>query len=380
MHEMRFSESSDNTSDKDLRKPFRIDKKHDPVSLDRYQNAMRDAETKSLTSRDLKDKVNVISSWIGDHIDELSEKEKATHERLRKAVSDTFDGYQWAVRLRNTAAEKEQNFRDTTQEYLQFVRMLEDPIERFYFAKDIHPLTLQEIQKKNDYFDEHYIVKCEAPSWKEPKDWELTKDWKSPEDTKIRYDVDYYKTIYWRSRINVEIYDKESECPYENVISLKDGNIEAWNNNKNRDANATDQTHLSDIKYQALRKALEWARDADDPFTKYKDLSIDNFQPRRLSGHMIVHREIQQTVFQTIEGYKQKAGQSLTQEENDGTFFFPSGGNEFHQIMLNTLAGKEKLFFLRNYFPDLRCTGVTLRVTLGKKPQVDEMEYHLEKK
>jgi hypothetical protein len=93
--------------------------------------------------------------------------------------------------------------------------------------------------------------------------------------------------------------------------------------------------HLSDIKYQSLRKALESLKIGNIPaFKQYQDLSIDNFQPRILRGYPIAHASTVRTVFQTIEEYerrKQEAGISLTQEEHDGTFFFPLGSDEFNR-------------------------------------------------
>src|SRR5260370_16739254 len=89
---------------------------------------------------------------------------------------------------------------------------------------------------------------------------------------------------------------------------------------------------------------------------------------------MITHTETKEVVFRAIEEYTEKkleAGEALTPDEKNGHFFFPSSSDEFNQITLGTVLGKEKLFYLRNYLPKLRCTGVSLKGTSIKLQHTD---------
>jgi len=128
---------------------------------------------------------------------------------------------------------------------------------------------------------------------------------------------------------------------------------------------------LSDIKYQTLRKALEWVKNSSDPrFENYKHMSIDDFYPHVLNGSYVKHEETKRTLRETIQIYTKQQlslGKNMTEQEKKGIFFFPADSKEFERIMLSTPLGKEKLFFLGNYYPHLRCTGVKLYTRDGEQ-------------
>jgi len=318
---------------------------------DAIQTGILNAKTGGLTVREIKDRANVVSSWIESNKDSLnlSQKEEETFRTYKKNIHDNFFDARYFIinKIKHT-----QSLMDNCYKYFEFGQILQDPVERLYFAKDIHSLRKEEIQQKNEYFDKNYNIKvaigCDRHEWE-------------------------FNTNLYKLRIVIMVYNKEGNKnpPYRNAVNLDNYSIEGWNNMRFLDTLPDPKRmHLSDIKYQILREALKWLKKTDNPdFQQYKNLSIDNFQPHSLSGNYITHLETKRTVFQVIEGYKrrkQNDDQPLTQEENDGIFFFPSGSNEFKQITFETILGKEKLFFLRNYFPDLRCTGVRIRAKKGR--------------
>src|SRR5882762_946806 len=123
---------------------------------DALQTGIQDAETKRLTPGELVDKANVIRSWTRSHADHFSEKEKETLYHLEQAIHNTFNRYNEAARFWGDRVGTAQTFRDAAQSYFEFNRKLQNPIERFCFAKDIHPLTSEQIKERKDYFDGRY--------------------------------------------------------------------------------------------------------------------------------------------------------------------------------------------------------------------------------
>src|SRR5260370_39772920 len=87
--------------------------------------------------------------------------------------------------------------------------------------------------------------------------------------------------------------------------------------------------------------------------------------------------DTKETVLELTRAYigrKQRNSENFTQEEMRGEFFFPPNSDEFKQIMVNTVLGKEKLFFLGNYFPHRRCAGVKCEVNF-RDEEVESMTY-----
>lgn len=295
------------------------------------QTGIQHVMTGQLTIREIKDRANVVSSWIEGNKNRLilSGKEQQTFHSYRQEIHDTFFQSRYYVIGK---ADKIRLFKNACYKYFEFGKILQDPIERFYFAKDIRPLTLQEIQKMNDYLDEHYDIAVTPARDDHYHSWE-------PIDIR-------------RSRISVTFHNKgEKNEPYANAISLANHSIEGWDNYGTYDTLGSNRAHLSVIKHRTLQEAL-------------KASSIDNFQPRSLSGHNVKHPETERIVFQTIEDYKknkQETGQPLTEDEKKEIFFFPANSTQFNQIAL-TPVGKGNFRFLRNYFPDLRCTGIMIRI------------------
>lgn len=186
----------------------------------------------------------------------------------------------------------------------------QNEIERFCQNKHIRLLTKAEIQARNEFFDKHYRV-----------DMRLMEDSFSPS---------YEDPAYEEARVTVEVYgsynrDKRSYDYYHlNAIDLKKHVIEGLVNNIDVQPNSHKPMRMSDIKYQTLRKALEWVKSSGDPrFDNYKNMSIDDFHLHALNGSYVKHIETKRTSRETIQIYTKQQfslGKNMTEQEKKGFF------------------------------------------------------------
>ena len=64
---------------------------------------------------------------------------------------------------------------------------------------------------------------------------------------------------------------------------------------------------LSDIQYQALRKAIEWVKSTNDPnFTEYKHLSVDTFLLHSLRSDGVRHKQTEKIILNLTQAYIEK--------------------------------------------------------------------------
>jgi hypothetical protein len=341
---------------------------------DALQIGVQDAAIRMLDSSGLKSKVDAVARWIEKHPLDLSEKEREEFRRYKTAVYSAFGDYTHASYKWEQRAPAMQRFRDRAQEFLRFAGIIEGQsyIKQFFLEESIHPLTPQEIQKKNDYFDQRYTAVVESKTrhraWKDDESW----DWES----QFQVLIAVHKKTDITSRL-----PGSGDHYYLNGINLEHSDVEGWDNEGHRDEeeNGSGRMHLSDIKYRVIQEVMQWLSQTKHPdFEKYKDLSIHNFQPRSLTGYDITHKRTKEIVLGVIQAYKKEKGRNLTREEHDGKFFFLPGSEEFKQITFaKGSLGKAQLYFLGNYFPNLRCTGIILKI---QNETVSMMKYPLDKK
>src|SRR5258708_18359848 len=281
MEQSRISEAGDSSAR--FRKRFGIDRNPTPASFNEFQNARREAEAMNLDPRGLKDRANTVTSWIDTNTItlRLSEREKARLSDHQAAVHRAFKQYDSYTRIQGRdRSAAVQNFREKTQNYLEFVREIgrQHPVELFYLTKGIRPLTREEIQEKNRYYENRYY-------------------------TLVRTSND---------NLIISVYNKNNpgsilDYYYSNSINLQDREIEGSDNLAWRDdqESGPGRMKLSNIKYQALRKGLEYLERTNEPqLERFKNLSIDNFQPNRLrGGHPIRHLDTKETVLDLIRSY-----------------------------------------------------------------------------
>src|SRR5438445_5367719 len=129
-NEIQTSGASDSSS-KSFRRPLERNRRPMTASDDEFQEAIdtgiKDAESKKLTSKELKSKTDIVNNWIeihGSHI-HLNASETKMLVRLRENAENAFGEYICAIHIWGDRSTKEKVFRDAAQSYLQFARTME---------------------------------------------------------------------------------------------------------------------------------------------------------------------------------------------------------------------------------------------------------------
>src|SRR5260370_41462043 len=117
MRETGTPRAGDSSAER-FRKPFGRDRRPRPASFNEFQIAIKDAETKNLTPRELKDNANVVTNWINNNTIALglSKGEKDNLSRLQQTVHDAFKQYKYARFRWNDSSTAAQNAGKTTQD------------------------------------------------------------------------------------------------------------------------------------------------------------------------------------------------------------------------------------------------------------------------
>jgi hypothetical protein len=275
---------------------------------------------------------------------------------------------------------------DSMPRKLEQPTMIEHPeVKQFVVEKNIRAFTDQDIQKKNEYFDTHYQVMPIQINDQQHR----TSEWSNESSIKHQLVVEITHPNYPTTPIHGNFY-------YSNTVNLEKRTIEGLDNDRRKDEYYSKDIHkdgkamnMSDIKYQTLRKVLDWVKQTDDPdFAQYKGLSIHNFEPRSLNGLDVGNNETKTIILNIVqqhEEHKTTTNAGLFKEIDRGAYkkiYIPAEHPDFAQIATKTPVGREKIFFAANYYPHLRIDGVHITYALDNHTDlgIEAMDFPLTKK